>query len=72
MVIIITKSFLEITIPKKTPARLNTTEDKIITGDENALNWETKISSIKKTANNNALLKKANSFSWSSICPVNL
>jgi hypothetical protein len=35
---IITKSFLEITIPKNTPARLKTTEDNIMAGEENALN----------------------------------
>ena len=38
IVMMITKSFLEITIPRKTPARLNTTDVSIMTGDEKALN----------------------------------
>ena len=59
---IITKSFLEITIPRKTPAKLKTTEDKIIIGEEKALNCVTRINRIKNTANKRAVLKKANSF----------
>ena len=48
---IMTKSFLEITIPKNTPAKLKTTDDNIITGDEKALNCVTRINKIKKEKN---------------------
>ena len=49
IVIIITKSFLAITIPKNTPDKLKTTENKIINGVEKELNWVTRINKIRKS-----------------------
>ena len=62
---IITKSFLEIKIPKNTPARLKTTEDNIMAGEENALNWVTKINKIRK--NETILLKITKAEGWNNI-----